>query len=52
MSIVDIGKEGSSDIQVFGELQSVVIGNGVDLASIRGQSLYDALTHWLGVLGI
>ena len=51
MSKVDIGRQGSSDIQVFGELQSIVIGDGVDLVSIRSQPLYDAFTDRLGVFG-
>ena len=52
MSKVDIGRQSLSDILVFGELQSVVIGDGVDLVLIRSQPLYDALTHQIGVFGI
>ena len=52
MSKIDIGRQGLNDILVFGELQPIVIGDGVNLVSIRGQSLYDTLTHWLGVFGL
>ena len=52
MSKVDIGRQSLSDILVFGELQSVVIGDGGDLVLIRSQPLYDALTHQIGVFGI
>ena len=52
MSKVDIGRQGLSDTLVFGEFQPIVIGDGVDLVSIRGQSLYDALAHQVSVFGI
>jgi hypothetical protein len=39
MSKLDIGRQELRDILVFGELQSVVIGDGVDLFSIRGKFL-------------
>ena len=31
---IDIGRQGLSDIREFGELQPVVIGEGVELVSI------------------
>ena len=34
------------------EFQSIVIVNGVNLVSIRDQSLYDALVHWFGVFDL
>ena len=52
MSKVDVGRQRLGDILVLGELQSIVIGDGVDLVSIRSQSLYDVLAHWLGVFGV
>ena len=52
MGKVDIGRQGLCDILVFRELQAVVIGDGVNLVSIRDQPLYDALTHRLGVFGV
>jgi hypothetical protein len=39
MSKLDIGRQDLRDILVFGELQSVVIGYGVDLFSIMGDLL-------------
>ena len=44
MSKVDVGRQRLGDILVLGELQSIVIGDGVDLVSIRSQPLYDAFT--------
>ena len=52
MSKVVIDRQGLSDILVFGEFQPIIIGDGVNLVSIRGQSLHDTLTHWLGVFGL
>lgn len=52
MSKVDIGRERLSDILVFRELEPIVVGDGVNLISIGGQSLNNALTHWLGVFGV
>ena len=52
MGKVDIGRQGLCDILVFRELQIVVIGDSVNLVSIRDQPLYDALTHRLGVFGV
>ena len=52
MDKVDIGRQGLSYILVFGELQSVVIGDGVNLISIRDHSFYDTLVHWFGVFGV
>ena len=52
MSKVDVGRQRLGDILVLGELQSIVIGDGVDLVLIRNQSLYDALTDRLGVFGL
>jgi hypothetical protein len=39
MNKVDIGRPDLRDILVFGELQSVVIGYGMDLVSIMGELL-------------
>jgi hypothetical protein len=39
MSKEDIGRQGLSDTMLLEELQSFVIGDGVDLVSMRGQSL-------------
>jgi hypothetical protein len=39
MSKVAIGQQGLRDILVFGELQSVVIGYGMGLVSIKGELL-------------
>ena len=52
MDKVDIGRQGLSYILVFGELQSVVIGDGVNLISIRNHSFYETLVHWFGVFGV
>ena len=51
VSKVDVGRQRLGDILVLGELQSIVIGDGVDLVSIRSQPLYDAFTDRLGVFG-
>jgi hypothetical protein len=39
MSKLNIGRQDLRDILVFGELQSLVIGYGVDLFSIVGELL-------------
>jgi hypothetical protein len=52
MRKVDVGRQSLNDILVFRALQAVVIGDGVNLVSIRDQPLYDALTHRFGVFGI
>ena len=52
MDKLDIGRQSLSYILVFGELQSVVIGDGVNLISIRNHSFYDTLVHWFGVFGV
>ena len=52
MSKVDISRQSLSYILVFGELQSFVIGDGVNLISIRDHTVYDTLVHWFGVFGV
>ena len=43
MEKVDIGRQGLRDILVLGELQSVVIGDGVDLVL---HSIWVVTTPW------
>ncbi len=48
---IDIGREGLNHFLMPGKLQAVVISDGVNPVSVRGQRLFNALADLWGLFG-